>query len=168
MGSTGMTGCYSIYGFEYKPAREWGTDNITSSVSWQGSISGYITWVNDGAEAWTMRAPGRSSRFSGSSVLTNSNGPQCSSYGRPASDLRGTNVYNHQSRYFRELRGCRVRYSRITELINSYDGLEELWPVQYVLVSLYISMRLISSMDIDYIRVYRMSPVWKIDRADLV
>lgn len=21
--STGMSGCYSIYGFEYKPAREW-------------------------------------------------------------------------------------------------------------------------------------------------
>jgi hypothetical protein len=33
MASTGMTGCYSIYGFEYKPARECVTYQVRSSVS---------------------------------------------------------------------------------------------------------------------------------------
>jgi hypothetical protein len=45
--------------------------------------------------------------------------------------------------------------------MNSYDGLEELWPVQYV-YPLGCDMMLMSSMDIDYIRVYRMSPAGKI------
>jgi len=35
-------GCYSIYGFEYKP----------------GFDSGYITWISSGKASWTLRAPG--------------------------------------------------------------------------------------------------------------
>lgn len=38
-GSTGETGCSSIYGFEYATGDD-----------------GYITWVNDGRLAWTVRA----------------------------------------------------------------------------------------------------------------
>lgn len=63
-----MSGCYSIYGFEYKPAREYvGFPYSTRVLQYclyvdmgaDGfSNSGYITWVNDGLEAWTMRAPG--------------------------------------------------------------------------------------------------------------
>ncbi|KAF8917659.1 beta-glucan synthesis-associated protein [Mucidula mucida] len=36
------TGCYAVYGFEYKP----------------GYDDGYITWINDGKAAWTFRGPG--------------------------------------------------------------------------------------------------------------
>jgi len=35
-------GCYSTYAFEYKP----------------GFNTGYITWVSNGALAWTLKAPG--------------------------------------------------------------------------------------------------------------
>ncbi|KAF9452398.1 glycoside hydrolase family 16 protein [Macrolepiota fuliginosa MF-IS2] len=35
-------GCYSIYGFEYKP----------------GFDSGYITWISSGKVSWTLRSPG--------------------------------------------------------------------------------------------------------------
>lgn len=38
------TGCYAVYGFEYKPGLE--ADN------------GYITWINDNKTAWTMNAAG--------------------------------------------------------------------------------------------------------------
>ncbi|PFH45640.1 glycoside hydrolase family 16 protein [Amanita thiersii Skay4041] len=34
-------GCYSVFGFEYKPG-----------------FDGYITWINDGAPSWSMFAPG--------------------------------------------------------------------------------------------------------------
>lgn len=36
------TGCFSVYGFEYKP----------------GFDQGYITWINNGKPAWTLKAPG--------------------------------------------------------------------------------------------------------------
>ncbi|KAF4620325.1 hypothetical protein D9613_000685 [Agrocybe pediades] len=35
-------GCYSVYGFEYKP----------------GFDDGYITWIADNKQAWTLKAPG--------------------------------------------------------------------------------------------------------------
>jgi len=100
------------------------------------SISGYITWVNDGAEAWTMRAPGmlcllfacRQSRHR----LICSHGSKRPSDGWPTFDLGGTDVYNHQSRNLREFRCCRVSHLvGVTKGANgSYDGLEALWPVQ--------------------------------------
>jgi len=37
-----QTGCYSVYGFEYKP----------------GFDDGYITWINDGKRSWTIKGPG--------------------------------------------------------------------------------------------------------------
>ncbi|KAI5831982.1 glycoside hydrolase family 16 protein [Schizophyllum commune Tattone D] len=39
---TNETGCFSVYAFEYKP----------------GFDDGYITWVNNGAAAWTIKAAG--------------------------------------------------------------------------------------------------------------
>jgi beta-glucanase (GH16 family) len=38
----GGTGCFAIYGFEYKP----------------GFDDAYITWINDNKVAWTMKAGG--------------------------------------------------------------------------------------------------------------
>jgi beta-glucan synthesis-associated protein KRE6 len=36
------TGCFSVYGFEYKP----------------GYDDGYITWINNNKAAWTLKGPG--------------------------------------------------------------------------------------------------------------
>jgi hypothetical protein len=38
---SGGGGCYSVYGFEYKPGYD-----------------GYITWVNDNKPSWTVRGAG--------------------------------------------------------------------------------------------------------------
>ena len=36
-----VSGCYSIYGFEYRPGND-----------------GFITWVSEGKASWTMRGAG--------------------------------------------------------------------------------------------------------------
>lgn len=41
---TEMTGCFSVYGFEYKPGYE--------------EDGGYVTWINDDQRMWTFRAGG--------------------------------------------------------------------------------------------------------------
>lgn len=41
---TGATGCFAIYGFEYKPGFD--------------ADGGYVTWVNNNKKAWTFRAAG--------------------------------------------------------------------------------------------------------------
>ncbi|KAK0217956.1 hypothetical protein IW262DRAFT_1391539 [Armillaria fumosa] len=38
------TGCFAVYGIEYKPG--------------YGSDSAYISWINDGKFAWTLNAAG--------------------------------------------------------------------------------------------------------------
>jgi len=57
----GGTGCFSVYGFEYKP----GFDNAVrpQMPSWKNMsyflrCSQYISWVSDSKLAWTMLAAG--------------------------------------------------------------------------------------------------------------
>ena len=52
-------GCYSVYGFEYKPGFDdaW----VSSSATWWGSpdlVCSYIGWINDGKLAWQLNQPG--------------------------------------------------------------------------------------------------------------
>ena len=105
------------------PVRAWAgaTQSMVSSISqlesklinllwsihcgWQNSISGYITWVNDGKEAWTMRAPGKPFFVLPlePTLMTPSYGSQCSSYDWPKIDLGRTNVHPYQLGYIRKL-----------------------------------------------------------------
>ena len=116
------------------PVRAWAgaTQSMVSSISqlesqsinllwsvycgWQSSISGYITWVNDGKEAWTMRAPGKPSFALAlePTLMTPSYGSQCSSYDWPKIDLGRANVHSHQLGYIGKLWCCRVSISRVT------------------------------------------------------
>lgn len=61
------TGCYAVYGFEYKPGFE--ADNGVCPPTWFSapvlrplillfSFPQYITWINNNQSAWTMKAAG--------------------------------------------------------------------------------------------------------------
>lgn len=55
------TGCYSIYGFEYKAGYEadgWSYLFCFASCLILDLLGGYITWINDGKKAWRVGAAG--------------------------------------------------------------------------------------------------------------